>query len=29
MQATIFTGWIVDHLLLHAEQAKRTHPMIR
>jgi len=26
MEATIFTGWIYDHLLPHAEQVKVAHP---
>jgi transposase len=28
MEATIFTGWIYDHLLLHAEKVKVAHPLI-
>jgi hypothetical protein len=28
MEATIFTGWIYDHLLPHAEQVKVAHPLI-
>jgi transposase len=28
MEATIFTGWIYDHLLPHAEQMKVAHPLI-
>src|SRR5207302_8637110 len=26
MEATIFTGWIYDHLLPHAQQVKVAHP---
>ncbi len=26
MEATIFTGWIYDHLLPHAEKVKVAHP---
>ena len=26
MEATIFTGWICDHLLPHAERVKVAHP---
>ena len=26
MEATIFTGWIYDHLLLNAEKVKVAHP---
>jgi hypothetical protein len=26
MEATIFTGWINDHLLPHAESVKVAHP---
>jgi len=28
MEATIFTGWIHDHLLPHAEQVKVAHPLM-
>jgi transposase len=28
MEAAIFTGWIYDHLLLHAEQVKVAHPLM-
>jgi transposase len=28
MEATIFTGWIYDHLLPHAEKAKVAHPLM-
>src|SRR5260370_32257015 len=28
MEATIFTGWIYDHLLPHAEKVKVAHPLI-
>jgi transposase len=28
MEATIFTGWIYDHLLPHAEKVKVTHPLM-
>jgi transposase len=28
MKATIFTGWIYDHLLSHAEQVKVAHPLM-
>jgi transposase len=28
MEATIFTGWIYDHLLSHAEQVKVAHPLM-
>ena len=28
MEATIFTGWIYDHLLPHAEQMKVAHPLM-
>jgi transposase len=28
MEATIFTGWIYDHLLPHAEQVKVAHPLM-
>src|SRR5262252_2581775 len=28
MEATIFTGWIYDHLLEHAEQVKVAHPLM-
>src|SRR5271166_1870586 len=28
MEATIFTGWIYDHLLPHAEQIKLAHPLM-
>src|SRR3974390_1576590 len=28
MEATIFTGWIYDHLLAHAEQVKVAHPLM-
>jgi len=27
MEATIFTGWIYDHLLPHAEKVKVAHPV--
>ena len=27
-QATIFTGWIYDHLLPHAEKVKVAHPLL-
>src|SRR5258708_23418454 len=27
MEATIFTGWIYDHLVPHAEQVKGGHPV--
>jgi hypothetical protein len=27
MEATIFTGWIYDHLLPHAEKVKVAHPL--
>jgi transposase len=27
-EATIFTGWIYDHLLPHAEKVKVTHPLM-
>ena len=27
MEATIFTGWIYDHLLPHATQVKVAHPL--
>ena len=29
MEATIFTGWIYDHLLPHAEKVKVAHPLMR
>src|SRR5258707_12106752 len=29
MEATIFSGWIYDHLLPHATQIKGPHPLIR
>jgi len=29
MEATIFTGWIYDHLLPHAEQVKVAHPLMK
>jgi hypothetical protein len=29
MEATIFTGWIYDHLLPHAEKVKVAHPSRR
>src|SRR5229473_3140064 len=29
MEATIFTGWIYDHLLPHARQVKVAHPLLR
>ncbi len=29
MEATIFTGWIYDHLLPHAQRVKVAHPLIR
>ncbi|HVH86109.1 MAG TPA: hypothetical protein VM912_05250 [Terriglobales bacterium] len=28
MEATIFTGWIYDHLLPHVEQVKVAHPLM-
>jgi transposase len=28
MEATIFTGWIYDHLLLHAAELKVAHPLM-
>jgi len=28
MEATIFTGWIYDHLLPHAPQVKVAHPVM-
>ena len=28
MEATIFTGWVYDHLLPHAEQVKVAHPLM-
>jgi transposase len=28
MEATIFTGWIYDHLLTHAQQVKVAHPLM-
>jgi hypothetical protein len=28
MEATIFTGWIYDHLLPHAEKVKVPHPLM-
>jgi transposase len=28
MEATIFTGWIYDHLLPHAEKVKMAHPLM-
>jgi transposase len=28
MEATIFTGWIYDHLLPHAAQVKVAHPLM-
>ena len=28
MEATIFTGWIYDHLLSHAEKVKVAHPLM-
>jgi transposase len=28
MEATIFTGWIYDHLLPHAEKIKAAHPLM-
>jgi transposase len=28
MEATIFTGWIYDHLLPHAEKVKVAHPLM-
>jgi hypothetical protein len=28
MEATMFTGWIYDHLLPHAEKIKVAHPMM-
>ena len=28
MEATIFTGWIYDHLLPHATQVKVAHPLM-
>jgi hypothetical protein len=27
MEAAIFTGWICDHLLPHADQARVAHPL--
>lgn len=29
MEATIFTGWIYDRLLPHAEKVKVAHPLMR
>jgi hypothetical protein len=28
IEATIFTGWIYDHLLPHAEKVKVAHPLM-
>jgi transposase len=28
MEATVFTGWIYDHLLPHAEKVKVAHPLM-
>jgi len=28
MEATIFTAWIYDHLLPHAEKLKVAHPLM-
>jgi transposase len=28
MEATIFTGWVYDHLLPHAAQMKVAHPLM-
>ena len=28
MEATMFTGWIYDHLLPHAEAVKVAHPLM-
>jgi len=28
MEATVFTGWIYDHLLPHAQQVKVAHPLM-
>jgi hypothetical protein len=28
MEATIFTGWIYDHLRPHAEEVKVAHPLM-
>jgi transposase len=28
MEATIFTGWIYDHLLPHAQQVRVAHPLM-
>jgi hypothetical protein len=28
IEATIFTGWIYDHLLPHAEAVKVPHPLM-
>jgi len=28
MEATIFTGWIYDHMLPHAEEVKVAHPLM-
>jgi transposase len=28
MEATIFTGWIYDHLLPHADKVKLAHPLM-
>ena len=28
MEATIFTGWIYDHLLPHADKVKVAHPLM-
>jgi hypothetical protein len=28
MEATIFSGWIYDHLLPHAEQVKMAYPLM-
>jgi hypothetical protein len=29
MEATVFTGWIYDHLLPHAQPVKVAHPLMR
>ena len=28
MESTIFTGWIYDHLIPHAEKVKVAHPLM-
>ena len=28
MEATIFTGWVYDHVLPHAKEVKVTHPVM-